>query len=236
MDNFKVSICMAVYNGEEFIKEQLDSILLQLGENDEVIISDDGSIDQTLAIIDAYQDTRISTHHSGKRSIIKNFENSLKRATGDVIFLADQDDIWYPNKIATTLSYINEYDLVFSNASVFNKNTEQSYLLYNKKGSRTGLLRNFVKNNYIGATMAFKRRVLDKALPFPPHIYMHDVWLAMVAEVKGKTFFIEQPLIYYRRHGNNASETGEKSSNSFRVKMRMRYNLASSLLRRLLWH
>ncbi|MEH6514152.1 MAG: glycosyltransferase family 2 protein [Maribacter arcticus] len=229
-----ISVCMAVYNGEEFIKEQLDSILLQLGKQDEVIISDDGSTDQTLAIIETYNDARISTHYSGKRSIIKNFENSLKRATGDVVFLADQDDIWYPNKVAITLSYLNEYDLVFSNASVFKENTEQSYLLYEKGVSRIGLLRNFVKNNYIGATMAFKRGVLDKALPFPPNIYMHDVWLAMLVELKGKTFFIEQPLIYYRRHGNNASETSEKSSNGFGVKMRMRFNLALSLLRRLL--
>tara|TARA_R110000744_G_scaffold89196_1_gene173545 strand:+ start:16008 stop:16691 length:684 start_codon:yes stop_codon:yes gene_type:complete len=226
---------MAVFNGEKFIREQLDSILLQLGEHDEVVISDDGSTDQTLSIIKAYNDARISIYHSGKRSIIKNFENCLKRATGDVIFLSDQDDIWFPKKVVTVLSYMDEYDLVFSNASVFNENTEQSYLLYSKTGTRTGLLRNFVKNNYIGATMAFKRGVKDKALPFPPDIYMHDAWLAMVAETKGKTFFIEEPLIYYRRHGNNASETGEKSSNTFSEKMRMRYNLASSLLKRFLW-
>ena len=231
-----ISVCMAVFNGEEFIKEQLDSILLQLGKKDEVIISDDGSTDKTLAIIESYNDTRISTYYSGKRSIIKNFENSLKRATGDVVFLADQDDIWYPNKVAITLSYLNDYDLVFSNASVFKANTKQSYLLYEKGVSRIGLFRNFVKNNYIGATMAFKRGVLDKALPFPPNIYMHDAWLAMVSEIKGKTFFIDEPLIYYRRHGNNASETGEKSSNTFSVKMRMRYNLASSLFKRFLWH
>lgn len=230
-----ISVCVAVYNGEEFIKEQLDSILFQLGENDEVIISDDGSTDKTLAIINTYQDTRISIHNSGRRSIIKNFENSLKRATGDVIFLSDQDDIWFPNKVATILAYINEYDLVFSNAYVFKDTIEQSYLLYDKRASRTGLLRNFVKNNYIGATMAFKSNVLNKALPFPPHIRRHDAWLAMVAELIGKTFFIEQPLIYYRRHGNNASETGEKSSNSFSVKMRMRYNLALSLFMRFLW-
>lgn len=234
MDNLKISICMAVYNGEKFIKEQLDSILPQLGENDEVIISDDGSTDQTLSIIEDYQDDRISTYHSGKRSIIKNFENSLRRASGDVIFLADQDDIWYPNKVEIMLSYMNRFDLIFSNASVFSKNTEASYLLYDKSKLRTGLLRNFIKNNYIGATMAFKRSILKSALPFPSGIYMHDIWLAMIGEIKGKNFFIEEPLIYYRRHGNNASETGEKSSNTLIVKLTMRYKLALSLLRRVL--
>lgn len=230
----KLSVCMAVYNGEAFIKEQLDSILMQLGENDEVIISDDGSTDTTLAIIERYNDHRIRTYHAGKRSIIKNFENSLNKVTGDVVFLADQDDIWFPNKVQAVLSYMSEYDLVFSNAAVFSVNTDDSYLLYEPKGIKTGLLRNFIKNNYIGATIAFKRELLETALPFPEDIYMHDVWLALVAEIKGKTFFIEQPLIYYRRHGNNASETGEKSSNSVFKKMRMRYHLGISLFRRFL--
>lgn len=229
-----VSVCMAVYNGEAFIKEQLDSILIQLRDGDEVIISDDGSTDTTLAIIERYNDDRIRTCHSGQKSIIKNFENSLKKATGDVVFLADQDDIWFPSKVQTVLSYMSEYDLVFSNAAVFTENTKDSYLLYEAEGVKTGLLRNFIKNNYIGATMAFKREVLVNALPFPKDIYMHDVWLASVAEIKGNTFFIEQPLIYYRRHGNNASETGEKSSNSILKKIRMRYQLGKSLLMRFL--
>ncbi|MFT6933804.1 MAG: glycosyltransferase involved in cell wall biosynthesis [Maribacter sp.] len=234
MYRLKVSVCMAVYNGAAFLKEQLDSILLQLEENDEVIISDDGSTDETLAIIAGYQDKRIRIYHSEKRSIIKNFENSLKRAKGEIIFLADQDDIWYPKKVATMIFYMGEFDLIFSNASVFSKNTEASYLLYDYNTTRTGVLRNFIKNNYIGATMAFKREILNKALPFPSHIYMHDAWIGMTAELKGKTFFIKEPLIFYRRHDNNASETGKKSSNSFFKKMKMRYNLAHCLLMRFL--
>ena len=185
-----------------------------------------------MAIIQSYNDARIRTFHSGKRSIIKNFENSLNKAKGDVVFLADQDDIWFPDKVQTVLSYMSAYDLVFSNAAVFSEHTNDSYLLYESKGTKTGLVRNFIKNNYIGATMAFRREVLTNAMPFPADIYMHDVWLALVAEIKGKTFFIEQPLIYYRRHGNNASETGSKSSNSVLKKIQMRYNLGISLLRR----
>lgn len=230
----KLSVCMAVYNGEEFIKEQLESILLQLGENDEVIISDDGSTDSTLSIVESYNDSRIRTFHSGKKSIVKNFENSLKRATGDVVFLSDQDDIWYPNKVATILSYLQKYDLVFSNASVFSENKEKAYLLYKTKGTRTGFLKNLLKNNYIGATMAFKKHMLNRALPFPDTIYMHDIWIALTGELFGSTHYIDQPLIYYRRHGNNASETGGKSSNTLITKLQMRYYLVVSLLRRFL--
>ena len=230
----KLSVCMAVFNGEKFIKEQLDSILVQLGDADEVIISDDGSTDKTLSIIEGYDDTRIQIFHSGQKSIIKNFENSLINATGDVVFLSDQDDIWYPNKVVKVLTYIQSYDLVFSNASVFKENTNQSYLLYKGKITRTGFFKNFIKNNYIGATMAFKHDILKRALPFPDKIYMHDIWIALTAELMGRTYFIEQPLIYYRRHGNNASETDEKSSNSFVIKFKMRFNLALSLFRRFL--
>jgi glycosyltransferase involved in cell wall biosynthesis len=225
---------MAVYNGEEFISEQLDSILSQLNDKDELIISDDGSTDQTLNIIKRYKDSRIKLIYSGKRSIIKNFENALGNAKGDIIFLADQDDIWYPNKISETLSYMIEYDLVFSNASVFNKSILETTLLYDNNKTRTGLVRNFIKNNYIGATMAFKKEILNRALPFPTKIYMHDAWISAVAEIFGKTFYINEPLIYYRRHDNNASETGEKSSNSLFKKLNMRYNLAKSLFQRLL--
>jgi hypothetical protein len=82
--------------------------------------------------------------------------------------------------------------------------------------------------------MAFRKTVLDRALPFPKGIYMHDIWLAMVAEITGKTFFINEPLIYYRRHEENASETGKKSSNSFLKKISMRVLLIYNLLKRFL--
>ncbi|WP_299318409.1 glycosyltransferase family 2 protein [uncultured Maribacter sp.] len=229
-----ISVCMAVFNGEEFIRKQLVSIVSQLKENDELIISDDGSTDKTLDIIKTFNDNRIKLFYSGKRSIIMNFENALGKAKGDVIFLADQDDIWYPNKIAETLLYLKEYDLVFSNASVFKENILETTLLYSGNKNRTGLVRNFIKNNYIGATMAFKSAILKTALPFPSQIYMHDAWISSIAEITGKTFFINKPLIYYRRHGNNASETGEKSTNTLLKKLKMRYNLAKSLLQRLL--
>ncbi|TVZ16179.1 glycosyltransferase family 2 protein [Maribacter sp. MAR_2009_72] len=230
----RISVCMAVFNGEKYIKDQLDSILLQIGPEDEVIISDDGSNDQTLPIIKSISDNRIKIVYSGQKSIIKNFENSLKTATGDVIFLSDQDDIWYPNKISIMVSFLNDYLMVFSNASVFKESMLDTYLLYDQNVQRTGFLKNFIKNNFIGATMAFQRKVLERALPFPKKIYMHDVWIGLVSEIEGKTHFIEEPLVYYRRHGNNASETGEKSSNSLFTKIKMRYDLGLSLLRRFL--
>ena len=232
----KVSVCMAVYNGEDFIREQIDSILQQLKESDELIISDDGSTDKTLSIIKGYKDNRITLYHSGRKDIIRNFENALLVASGDIIFLSDQDDIWHSNKVEKILNLMKdkEYDMVFSNAFVFNSSREESFLLYERGKNRTGLFRNLIKNNFIGATMAFNRRVLDKSLPFPNTIYMHDAWIGSVAEIVGRTYYFDEPLIFYRRHGSNASQTGEKSDNSFLKKMRMRYNLVHCLLKRFL--
>lgn len=105
-----ISVCMATYNGGRFIKEQIDSILPQLSQYDELIVSDDGSTDRTLEIIASYKDERIKVFHHQKTGnkyyptlkvcySTNNFENALKQAKGDYIFLCDQDDIWEKNKV-----------------------------------------------------------------------------------------------------------------------------------------
>ena len=94
-----ISVCIATYNGEKYLREQLDSILPQLAESDEVIVSDDGSTDGTIDLITSLNDPRIKiVSNSGRKGYVGNFENALKHTTGDYIFLSDQDDIWYPNK------------------------------------------------------------------------------------------------------------------------------------------
>ncbi|EGF56173.1 glycosyltransferase, group 2 family protein [Bacteroides fluxus YIT 12057] len=114
-----ISVCIATYNGEKFIKEQLDSILHQLSDEDEIIISDDSSTDATLDIIKKYLDKRIVIIDNQKfHSPVYNFENAIKQAKGDYIFLADQDDVWLPHKIDSLLPHLVENDLVLSNAKV----------------------------------------------------------------------------------------------------------------------
>ena len=225
---------MATYNGGQYIKEQLTSILGQLSQEDEVIISDDGSMDGTLDIIGSINDPRITVCQGSFHDIVLNFENALKRASGEVIFLSDQDDIWHPEKVSECLVHLERHSLVFSNLEVFTNSMADSKLFYNTAGPKTGLIRNIVKNHYIGATMAFRKEVLAKALPFPKGIYMHDIWLGMIAEITGSPFFIERPLIYYRRHEMNASETGSKSSNTIFKKISMRAVLIYHLIRRFL--
>lgn len=228
----KVSVCMTTFNGEKFIEAQLESILKQLENNDEVIVSDDGSSDKTIQLIKDFNDPRIKLYINSFRNIILNFEFALSQATGQIIFLSDQDDIWYDNKVSELISILNTYDLVYTNASVFNDIKEEN-LLFNKRENNT-LINNFIKNYCLGATMAFKSSVLKYSLPFPKNIEMHDLWIYFVSGVFGKNYYYDEPLIYYRRHGSNASNASEKTDNSlFRI-IRIRITLIINLLKRII--
>lgn len=114
-----ITVCMATYNGEKYIEEQLESVLMQLHSNDEVIISDDGSGDSTVDLIRTFNDPRIRLLVGNNFfSPTQNFENALKYAKGDYIFLCDQDDVWLPDKVESMLQYLLQYDLVVSDCKV----------------------------------------------------------------------------------------------------------------------
>jgi len=227
----KISVCMTSFNGEMYIEEQLNSILHQLRENDEVIISDDGSTDNTIKIIESLKDPRIRLFHSSFGDIVLNFENALKKVTGDIIFLSDQDDIWYDNKVEEICRLLEAHDLIYTNASVFNNEKEKNRP-FNKKENYS-VLKNFVKNNCLGATMAFNTKLLEYCLPFPKKIPMHDMWIYFVSAFYGKTLYYNKPLIYYRRHGSNASNASEKTSNSIFKVLAIRVTLFTSVFKRL---
>ena len=226
----KISVCMATYNGENHIEEQLESILKQLKDNDEVIISDDGSSDKTIELIKGFNDPRIKLFLNSFRNIILNFEFALSKATGDFIFLSDQDDIWYDNKVIIVVSLLQKYDLVYTNASVFNEIKEDN-ILFNKR-KRNGYVLNYIKNYCLGATMAFRSHILEYSLPFPKNIEMHDLWIYFLSELYGKAYYYKEPLVYYRRHGLNASNSSGKTSNSLFKIIQIRLILLINLTKR----
>jgi glycosyltransferase involved in cell wall biosynthesis len=200
---------MATYNGEAYLKNQLESIFIQLPENSEIIISDDGSSDNTLELIRSFNHPKIKLLiNTGKKGIVPNFENALRASSGEVIFLCDQDDVWEPNKIEVCLNYLQTYELVVSDCKVINEENEilvNSY--FSRRKSGPGLIKNLAANTYLGCCIAFTRKVLEIALPFPKNITMHDIWLGFVAEVFFTPFFIKQPLVLYRTHSNNVTPT-----------------------------
>lgn len=231
----KISVCIASYNGSKFIKTQIDSILKQLNKHDELVISDDGSTDGTIKIIESFKDDRIRLLHYTKNESLKkntyshylvssNFENSLKNSNGDIIFLSDQDDIWVEGKIKVMLLYLEKYSLVLSDCMVINENEEVfSHSFFGSIIIPRGLFKNISKPVYHGCCMGFRREILDIALPFPRKLILHDSWLGILAEQFGQVKFINDKLVLYRRHLNNSSFLEGKSKNSifFRVKYRV---------------
>lgn len=228
-----ISVCIATYNGEKYIKEQIASILKQLEEKDEIIISDDGSNDETINIIKSFQDKRITIIEGPhKGSPIWNFENALKRASGDYIFLADQDDVWLENKVCIMMENLKKYDCIISDAIVVDGNLNQtSPSFFHSNNTKTGITYNLlIKNGYLGCCMAFRRNILEKSLPFPKNIPMHDIWIGNVASSKYKVKFISDKLILFRRHGHNNSTTASKSDYSIIQKIMFRINIIMDII------
>lgn len=225
-----ISVCIATYNGEKYIKDQLNSILPQLGDNDEVVISDDKSSDNTIKVIQELCDKRISIYiQENNTGVTGNFENALKHAKGDYIFLADQDDVWLDNKVEVMMSYLVNNPYVVSDCKV--TDSSLSIISNTRYTKESGITKNkylaFIKSTpFQGSCVAFQRVVLDKALPFPDNIQSHDRWIGFVAAFYFSIQFIPDCLILYRRHESTVSTATEgKSQNSVfsRIQNRLGY-------------
>lgn len=205
----KVSVAMAVYNGEKFLKQQLDSVLTQLSDTDEIIISIDPSTDNTKNIIDSYKDRRIKVVKGPGKGLIANFENAIKHTKNDIIFLCDQDDIWLPDKVDKVLLAFNknqDVQVVLHDAIIVDERLNiVNYSYFSFRKSKLGIFSNIIKNSYIGCCMAFSRELKSYILPFPKDLPMHDQWIGLVGEEIGINVLIDEKLILYRRHERNAS-------------------------------
>ncbi len=223
----RISVCIATYNGEKYIKQQLESILSQLGPEDEVIISDDSSTDQTISVVKSFGDKRIKIFEGQQfKNPIFNFEHAFSKAKNEYIFISDQDDLWVEGKVKTMMEALGHADMVVSDHSVIDEDGNILIPSYFKVvRSAGGVWHNMKKNTYYGCCMAFKRKVLFKALPFPKDIPMHDIWLGFVADVFFKSTFIDYPYTQYRKHTQNVSTASDfESPASFITKINNRLN------------
>lgn len=225
-----LSVCMATFNGEAFLREQLLSVLAQLGPGDEVVISDDASTDGTCALVKALGDGRIRLlENSARLGPIFNLERALALARGEVVFLSDQDDLWLEGKVGACLEALKTADLVLHDAFILKGGTREPETLFERRKVARGFGRNILKNSYSGCCMAFRRELLEVALPFPRQIPMHDQWLALVAERKFRTAFLRVPFIDYRVHGGNVTRTGENRGFGLLQKLSRRLGLVCAL-------
>ena len=205
-----ISVCMTTYKGEKYREVQITSILENISENDELIISEDGQGEEAEAFLEDLnkRGAPIVPIKGPGKGVVANFEYALRYAKGDIIFLADQDDIWTTDKVEKVMKAFQnpECMLVIHDADIINEKDEQiaeSFFAF--RNSRPGLLKNIWKNSYIGCCMAFRRELLDEALPFPQKGTLHDQWLGLMAEKKGKVIFLSDKLVHYRRHSENVS-------------------------------
>lgn len=206
-----ISVCMASFNGSKYIKYQLESILLQIKSDDEIVIVDDASSDDTVSLIKSFDDNRIKVFENiSNIGVINSFGRSISLAQGDIIFLSDQDDVWLSgkvDKVKDIFSQNSDITLCLSNALIINdlgEVKERSY--FERRGPfKHGALSNIIKNRFLGCAIAFKASLVNRILPFPDHIPAHDMWIGIINEIYGKSFYINQPLFYYRRHSENVS-------------------------------
>lgn len=219
----KLSVALCTYNGENFLKQQLDSILGQTDPVDEIVICDDKSSDQTINIIKDYQEKypeliQLYQNNPGLGTI-KNFEKAILHTSGDLIFLSDQDDIWYPEKVEKSCRFFKGNHnclLLFSDGDLIDdQGTKTRSTLWNKWGFDTvtksiwqdnkQAFEYLVKgdNKITGATVCFRKSLKNKILPIElPLNYWHDGWLGTHAAAQEGLFFINESLIQYRVHNN----------------------------------
>ncbi|WP_265427121.1 glycosyltransferase [Chryseobacterium sp. YIM B08800] len=225
---------MASYNGKEFIKEQISSIISQLIPGDELIIVDDGSKDNTVQIINAFKCDYIKTYENPTNiGYVKTFEKALSLSKNSFICLTDQDDIWIEdrlNKLYKTMK--NEKTmLVASNFQVDNKSDNKVNFLklktQNSKHYFGNIKRIFLgKSAYYGCTMMLDGQLLKSILPFPKYIEAHDLWIAMNANILKSIHHLSDDTLIYNVHQNNTS----LKKRSFIKKIKTRYYFCKALI------
>ncbi|HEY2545237.1 MAG TPA: glycosyltransferase family 2 protein [Candidatus Acidoferrum sp.] len=206
----EISVCMAAYNGSRYIQEQIHSILLQLGERGELIVVNDCSQDDTGDIVEGIRDERIrAIRNPSNLGVIASFERAIQEARGEIIFLSDQDDRWSSDKVRAFLAVFAadpRVTLVVGNGELIDADGQPlEERLYSRGGFSAGVVTNLIKNRYQGSTMAFRREVAEVALPFPKGLPMHDSWIGLVNAIIGRAAFLDEPLLFYRRHGGNVT-------------------------------
>lgn len=205
----KVSIALAAYNGAAYIQEQLESFVAQTRMPDELVICDDGSTDETIAIIEEFSRVApfkvIVQKNPTNFGYTRNFEKTLSLCGGDVVFLSDQDDVWFPEKIETVCNLFSSHPnclLIIHDGRLVNENLEwQGATKLGQVRAGWGSDDLFVT----GALTAVRRQMLSYALPLPPNIRGHDVWLHNLGRLLDCRLVTRTPLQIIRRHSSNTS-------------------------------
>ena len=230
MNNDTIDILLPTYNGEKYLKEQLDSILNQTYKNIRLIISDDCSKDSTPKILEEYRgkDERIELYLQKENiGVVKGIEFLLKKVKSNYYMLADQDDVWLPMKVEKSIETLKKEnaDLVFGDLEVVDQDLKTMYpsfgdfMLLNRKINKyiNSYKVNYLYNCVTGCTVLSKKEFIEKILPIPTEskYLIHDHWIGLVVALNGKLAYMPEKYIKYRQHGNNQVGT-DKISHGFK--------------------
>ena len=219
MNSINISVAMATYNGEKYIRQQLRSILNQSMMVDEIIVVDDNSDDRTIEIIDEFNCPQIRIYKNSKNlGYVENFYRAMSLTHGKYVFLADQDDIWEKEKVELTLAELqksNKNMAVCTGFSLIDQNENpitdiehyqvNDFVLQKHKDIENLTLKRLVFGNVVqGCTYCVRRDVVNVYLKVHNKEVIHDYQLMLISAAMGKVKYLNKPLIRYRLHGNNA--------------------------------
>ena len=215
-----VSVCMATFNGEKFVRAQIESILLQLCPDDELIIVDDCSTDGTYAIISAVSSNCVRVFQNSKNcGHVRTFARAIELSSKELIFLADQDDIWAPGRRSIMAAYLTESssdlvtgDFICIDSSGEVINAHRRSMSGNKPEPGRYFL-NIIEiirgtSGYYGSAMGLNRRIFKTALPIPRYVEAHDIWFAIAANLTKSSLHVDRVVLHRRLHGGNLTTSG----------------------------
>lgn len=215
-----ISVALCTYNGEAFLKQQIDSILNQTQKVNEIVVCDDGSTDSTLLLLENYLFKNVDLFKIFKNEInlrsVKNFEKAIGLCTGDIIFLCDQDDVWVENKVEKYIAHFTNnpsINVIASNGFCIDENNivHEKYAIWDvpaflkEKKIEFNYFKmiSYIGNIATGASMAIKKKHVQEMFPFPlMYDFHHDEWIAMISSYNNSFEMLNEKYFYYRIHNN----------------------------------
>lgn len=233
-----VDVLLATYNGEKYLSQQLDSILNQSYKDIRIIISDDGSSDHSIDIINEFKSRYpeiidIISSEENNRSATSNFMKLINYAKSEYVMFCDQDDVWYPDKIEKSVNVIKSVEnrigidkpiLVFGRYMVVDENLSQIKPVKNIKQDKLSLNRLIVQNYVTGCLSIINKSLYEKIGNYNDVILMHDWWAALIASALGEVYYFPETLMLYRQHSNNCVGNVDTNSLLFNINKSHRDN------------
>ena len=227
------SVAMATYNGALYVEKQIKSIINQTRRVDEIVISDDGSSDNTLEIVRGLSESPealgidfVILTDNPRHGYCGNFEHAISHCTGDYIFIADQDDIWIDTKVEKVVSVFEENPgllMVFHDGSLIDKDDNPINGIFNdypcpegKVSQELFLEQGLSTPIWRGMVMCISKEMLDTVLPFPEISGFHDQWITFCGLCKDSVYYLDEQLTLYRLHSNSTS--GGNKATKMRLK------------------